>query len=55
MITSVIDITATLPANPTMTADVTAIGCVGIEFYQQVSGNYYLFNTGNAMKIQDLF
>jgi hypothetical protein len=44
-----------LPDAPTMNTDVTAIGSIGIEFYQQVGTNYYLFNAGNAMKIQELF
>ena len=54
-ITPLLNITATLPGAPTMGTDVTAIGSIGIEFYQQVGTNYYLFNSGNAMKIQDLF
>jgi hypothetical protein len=54
-VTPLLDITATLPGAPTMNTDVTAIGSIGIEFYQQVGTNYYLFNAGNAMKIQELF
>ena len=48
-------VTATLPGSPTMTADVSVINCVGIEFYQQVGANYYLFNSGNALKVQAVF
>jgi hypothetical protein len=48
-------ITATLPGSPTMTADVSVLNCIGIEFYQQVGVNYYLFNSGNALKVQDIF
>ena len=54
-VTPVIQITATLPNAPIMNANVTAIGCIGIEFYQQVGTNYYIFNAGNALKIHDLF
>lgn len=54
-VTSPIDVIASLPNAPTMNTNVTAIGSIGIEFYQQVGINYYLFNAGNAMKIQDLF
>ena len=55
VITSNLTITATLPSAPTMNVNVTAIGSIGIEFYQQVGTNFYLFNAGNAMKIQELF
>lgn len=48
-------VTATLPGTPTMTKDVSVINCIGIEFYQQVNDNYYLFNSGNALKIQAIF
>jgi hypothetical protein len=44
-----------LPGSPTMTADVSVLNCIGIEFYQQVGANYYLFNSGNALKVQDIF
>jgi hypothetical protein len=54
-VTSQIDVVATLPNSPTMNTNVTAIGSIGIEFYQQVGVNFYLFNAGNAMKIQDLY
>ena len=54
-VTPLINITATLPGSPTLTADISVLGCVGIEFYQEVSGNYYLFNAGNAMKVQEVF
>ena len=55
VVTPILTITATLPNAPTMNANVTAIGSVGVEFYQQVGTNFYLFNAGNAMKIQELF
>lgn len=48
-------ITSTLPGTPTLTADVTVLGSIGIEFYQKVGTNYYLFNSGNALKVQDIF
>lgn len=54
-VTSLIDVTASLPDSPTLTTNVSVLGCVGIEFYQEVAGNYYLFNAGNAMKIQEVF
>ncbi|MDP2067518.1 MAG: hypothetical protein Q8K04_01010 [Lutibacter sp.] len=53
--TTLIDVTATLPGSPTISADVAVLGSIGIEFYQMVGSNYYLFNAGNALKIQDVF
>jgi hypothetical protein len=54
-VTTPLTITATLPGAPTLTTSVACLGCVGIEFYQEVGGEYYLFNSGNAMKIQEVF
>jgi hypothetical protein len=48
-------VTATLPGTPTLSADVSVLLCVGIEFYQQVGADYYLFNSGNALKIAEIF
>ena len=47
-------VVAALPNAP-LTNDVAVLGSIGIEFYQQVGVNYYLFSSGNAMKIQDVF
>jgi hypothetical protein len=54
-LTTVQSIVATLPGTPTMTASVSVLNAVGIEFYQEVNGNYYKFNQGNAMKIKQIF
>ena len=54
-VTSDLTLVASLPGAPTMATDVAVLGCVGIEFYQQVGVTYYLFNAGNAMKIEDIF
>ena len=48
-------VTATLPGTPTLTNDASVLFCIGIEFYQQVGANYYLFNSGNALKVADIF
>ncbi len=48
-------VTATLPGTPTLTADASVLFCIGIEFYQKVGPNYYLFNSGNALKVADIF
>ena len=55
VVTSLIDVVATLPDAPTLTTNVAVLGSIEIEFYQQVGVNYYLFNAGNAMKIQEVF
>ena len=48
-------VSASLPGSPLLTADVSVLQCIGIEFFQQVGPNYYLFNSGNALKIQEVF
>jgi hypothetical protein len=54
-LTPLLTIVATLPGSPTMTASVSVLNAVGIEFYQEVNGSYYVFNQGNAMKIKQIF
>lgn len=54
-VTVPIDVTATLPDSPTLPANVSVLGSIGIEFYQEVGSNFYLFNAGNALKIQDVY
>jgi len=46
-----VSVTATLPGAPVLPADVTVMNVIGIEFYQQVGSQYYLFNGGNSAKI----
>ena len=55
VVTALIDVTAALPGAPTLTTNLSVLGSIGIEFYQQVGVNYYLFNAGNAMKVQEIF
>ncbi len=50
-----LDISAALPDAPTVSPNVAVLGCVGVEFFQQVGSNYYLFNAGNALKVIDVF
>lgn len=49
------DATVTIPGTPAMTDDVSVCACIGIEFYQQIAGAYYVLAQGNAMKIVDVF
>ncbi len=53
--TSTITINTTLAGPPTMTGSVSVLNCIGIEFYQQVGSNYYLFASGNAMRVDSVF
>lgn len=53
-LTPLIEVISTLPGAPTLTTSVAVLASIGIEFYQQVGSNYYLFNAGNALKIQDV-
>lgn len=50
-----VSITSVLPGAPSITENVTVLNSIGIEFYQKVGANYYLFNAGNALKIQTAF
>lgn len=47
-------VTSTLPGTPTLGADVNVLFCIGIEFFQQVGTNYYLFNSDNCLKIANI-
>jgi hypothetical protein len=53
--TPAINLVSTLPNSPVLTVDVSVIQCIGIEFYQRVNGNDYIFAQGNAIKIAKLF
>lgn len=48
-------LTATIQGQPTIANDVSVVNCVGIEFYQQVGTDYYLFAQDNAMKVIEVF
>ena len=50
-----LSVTATLPGTPTMTTDVSVLNVIGIEFYQQVGTDYYLFASGHGAKIENIF
>ena len=54
-ITTLQTVVAGLIGLPTLTTDVSVLASIGIEFYQEVGTNYYLFNAGNAMKVQEVF
>jgi hypothetical protein len=48
-------IEAALPAGTVMTSDISVLNCIGIEFYQEVNGNYYKFSSGNCLVIDNVF
>ncbi|MCF6364911.1 MAG: hypothetical protein L3J35_01800 [Bacteroidales bacterium] len=48
-------ITAALAGAPVMSTDVIVLNAVGIEFYQEVNTEYYLFASGHAAKIKNTF
>jgi hypothetical protein len=48
-------LTATLPGAPVLPANVTVINALGIEFYQQINLDYYLFAQDNCMMIVKTF
>lgn len=48
-------ITADLPTGTTLAANVSVVQCIGIEFFQEVNGQYYPFSSGNCLKIEEVF
>lgn len=48
-------LTATLAGSPVLPLTSALVSCIGIEFYQEVSGVMYLLSSDNAMKIQDVY
>jgi hypothetical protein len=53
--TGLISVVSTLPGSPTISADVSVVNVLAVEFYQEVNSNYYLFAQGNAMKVAKIF
>ena len=35
--------------------NISILQCIGIEFYQKAGANYYLFASGNCLRIEDVF
>jgi hypothetical protein len=54
-VTPAITITSAFAGSPTLTSDVSVLNVIGIEFFQDVNGNKYLFSQGNCMKICKIF
>lgn len=50
-----VSVVSALPGTPTMTENVSLISSVGIEFYQKVGANYYVFNESNSLKVKNIF
>ncbi|NOZ35080.1 MAG: hypothetical protein GXO80_07270 [Chlorobi bacterium] len=48
-------ITATLAGSPVIPAELVVLNVIGIEFYQEVNSEYYLFASGHAAKINNTF
>lgn len=53
--TTALSLSTVFPGPPTVTTDVMVLNTIGIEFYQEVNSNYYVFAQGNAMKITEVF
>jgi hypothetical protein len=49
------NIVAALSGSPAMSTDVSVVNVIGIEFYQFVDGEYYMFSSGNAMRVGKVF
>ncbi len=55
VMTAPLQLVATLPNSPAMTANCGLIACLGIEFSQEVASLPYVFAQSNAMCIVDVF
>ena len=53
--TGLISVVSTLPGSPTITADVSVVNVLAVEFYQEVNGKYYPFSSGNCLRIEEVF
>lgn len=49
------DVVAALPGSPTMAPEVSLCAVIGVQYYQEVSGNYYPFAQQDAIKIGGVF
>ena len=54
-VTPAITITSAFAGSLTLTSDVSVLNVIGIEFFQDVNGNKYLFSQGNCMKTCKIF
>lgn len=54
-VTGGISLTVDLPGAPTLDTNVSLAAIVGIEFLQEINGDFYLFATNNAVRIEKLF
>ena len=50
-----VQLVATLPGSPVMTPTCGLVTCVGIEFYQEVTGTLYSLAQSNGMRIVNVF
>jgi hypothetical protein len=48
---AVTTLTAALPGAPVLPATVALVACVGIEYLQELNGQFYILASGNAMRI----
>lgn len=55
MVGAITTLNPQLPGGPALTANVGLLGLVGIEFLQELNGDFYLLASGNAMRIVEVF
>jgi len=55
MVGAITTLSPQLPGAPNLTANVGLLGLVGIEFLQELNGDFYLLASDNAMKIAEVF
>jgi len=55
MVGAATSIVATIAGAPVMVATAGLIGCIGIEFFQEVNGTFNLLNADNCMRVENVF
>ncbi len=55
MVGSTTTLVATIPGSPVLPATAGLVACIGIEFLQELNGSFYLLESANAMRIDDVF
>lgn len=55
LVTGGISLTVDLPGAPALDPDVSLVAMVGIDFLQEINGDFYQFASNNAVRIEDIF
>ena len=54
-ISAPLEVKATFDAGQVLSAETAVVGCVGIEFYQEVNGEMYALSTDSCLRVEKMF